>query len=125
MLTEERLVAFLWTADAARARRFYEGVLGLTFVGDSDHLMTFDSGPARVALVKSNEPVTPPHGTAAGWNVRDLRAAMRELAGRGVAFERVKGMEQDALGFWSPVPGQGVAWFFDPDGNRLSLNGPV
>ena len=35
------------------------------------------------------------------------------------------GLPHDELGIWSPVPGQGVAWFFDPDGNRLSLNGEV
>ena len=32
MLTDERLVAFLVTADAERARGFYEGKLGLTLV---------------------------------------------------------------------------------------------
>jgi catechol 2,3-dioxygenase-like lactoylglutathione lyase family enzyme len=125
MLTEERLVAFLWTADAARARAFYEDVLGLTFDGDHDHLMHFDSGPASIALAKSDQPVTPPHGTAMGWRVGDLKASVRDLMARGVVFERVEGMPQDDLQIWSPVPGQGVAWFKDPDDNRLSLNGPI
>jgi catechol 2,3-dioxygenase-like lactoylglutathione lyase family enzyme len=125
VLAEERLVAFVWTANAARARAFYEGVLGLILVGDHDHLMTFDSGPARIALVKSNAPVTPPPGTAVGWNVGDLRASVRALAARGVVFEHVEGMPQDELQIWSPVPGEGVAWFKDPDDNRLSLNGPL
>ncbi len=123
-LAEERLVAFVWTADAERARAFYEGQLGLTFAGDSDHLMTFDSGPARIALVKSNGPVTPPPGTAVGWNVGDLRERVRQLSERGVVFDPVEGLPPDELQIWSPVPGQGVAWFKDPDDNRLSLNGP-
>ena len=125
MLTQERLVAFVWTADPPRARAFYEGKLGLTFAGDHDHLMTFDSGAARIALVKGNQPVTPPPGTAVGWNVGDLRAAVRDLMARGIVFERVEGMQQDQLQIWSPVPGEGVAWFKDPDDNRLSLNGPL
>ncbi len=125
MLTQDRFVAFLWTADAKRARAFYEGVLGLTFVGDHDHLITFDSGPARIALVKSEQPITPSPGAAVGWNVADLRASVRALAARGVVFERVEGMVRDELHIWSPVPGQGVAWFKDPDDNRLSLNGPT
>lgn len=125
MLAQERLVAFVWTADPARARAFYEGMLQLTFAGDHDHLMTFDSGPARVSLVKSREPITPPPGTALGWNVGDLRAAVRDLMARGVVFDRVDGMVQDELQIWSPAPGQGVAWFKDPDGNRLSLSGPT
>jgi catechol 2,3-dioxygenase-like lactoylglutathione lyase family enzyme len=125
MLTQERLVAFLATSDAARARAFYEGVLGLTFVLDHEHLMFFDSGPARVALQKSQGPIAPPFGTALGWNVGDLKARVRDLMARGVVFETYKGMAQDELQIWSPVPGEGVAWFKDPDGNLLSLNGPI
>jgi catechol 2,3-dioxygenase-like lactoylglutathione lyase family enzyme len=125
MLTEERLVAFLATADAARARAFYEGKLELTLVLDEEHLMFFESGPARLALQKSDKPVTTPFGTAEGWNVRDLRANDRDLMARGVVFERFEGMQQDDLNIWSPVPGEGVAWFKDPDANLLSLNGPI
>jgi catechol 2,3-dioxygenase-like lactoylglutathione lyase family enzyme len=125
VLTEEKLVAFVWTADAQRARAFYEGVLGLTFAGDHDHLMHFDSGPARIALVKSDQPVTPPPGTAVGWTVGDLKTSIRDLMARGLVFEHIEGMQQDELQIWSPVPGQGVAWFKDPDDNRLSLNGPI
>ena len=125
MLAQERLVAFIWTADAERARAFYEGVLQLTFVGDHGHLVLFDSGPARVALVRSEGPVTPTQGTAMGWNVGDLKASVRDLMARGVVFERYEGMAQDDLQIWSPVPGEGVVWFKDPDANLLSLNGPI
>ena len=121
MLADERLVAFLWTSDRARARAFYEGVLGLKCLGDQDYLMSFDSGPARISFVTSDTPITPPKGTAAGWVVGDLRARVRELAARGVVFER--GPNSDELGIWWPEPNVGVAWFLDPDGNRLSLNG--
>jgi catechol 2,3-dioxygenase-like lactoylglutathione lyase family enzyme len=124
MLADEKLTAFLWTADAERARAFYEGVLGLTFAGDHGHLVHFESGPTRVAFVRSEAPITPPPGTAMGWQVRDLIATVKDLTARGVAFERGD-LPHDDLGIWSPVPGQGVAWFLDPDGNRLSVNGPL
>ena len=52
----------------------------------------------------------------------DIRATLRDLVSRGVVFERYEGMEQDDLGVWSPMPGTGVAWFKDPDGNLLSLS---
>jgi hypothetical protein len=68
--------------------------------------------------------VTPPHGTALGCEVGDLRGAIGTLVARGVTFER-RALDQDELGIWSPVPGQGVAWFFDPDGSRLSLSGAI
>src|SRR6185312_1473390 len=125
MLTDERLVAFLVTTDAERARAFYVGKLGLTLVMDDEHLIFFDSGPARIALQKSAKPVAPPFGTAAGWNVRDLRGSVRDLMARDVVFERYASMQQDDLNIWSPAPGQGVAWFKDPDNNLLSLIGPI
>ena len=122
MLAQEKLVAFLATSNSTAARGFYEGVLGLTFAGEHEHLVLFDSGPSRVALQKTDT-VTPRFGTAMGWEVTDLRGVMRQLIGRGVAFERFEGMQQDDLGVWSPGgPTTGVAWFKDPDGNLLSLS---
>lgn len=123
MLTDETLVAFITTARPQDARAFYEDVLGLSFVSDGDHLMVFESGPARVSLVKSEAAAIRP-GTAAGWQVKDLRATVHELVERGVTFERYD-MDQDELGIWSPVAGQGVAWFKDPDGHTLSVAGPI
>jgi catechol 2,3-dioxygenase-like lactoylglutathione lyase family enzyme len=121
MLGQEKLVAFLATTDAVRARAFFEGVLGLTFVEDHQYLVVFETDSARLNLQKTDK-VTPPYGTAVGWSVRDLRATMREMIARGVVFERYEGMDQDEMGVWSPAPGAGVAWFKDPDGNLLSVN---
>ena len=123
MLAQETLEAFLGTSNSAKARAFYEGVLGLTFAGEHEHLVEFDAGAARVRLQKTDK-VSPPFGTALGWRVRDLKGVIRALMAKGVTFER-GGLPHDELGIWSPVPGQGVAWFFDPDGNRLSLNGEI
>ena len=103
MLSEETLVAFTTTAQPKEARAFYEDVLGLSLVSDGDHLMVFESGAGRVSVVKGeNADVRP--GTALGWNVKDLRASVHELAGRGVVFERYN-MDQDDLGsgFQSPA----------------------
>ena len=123
MLSEETLVAFTTTAKPEEARAFYEHVLGLSLVSDGDYLMVFESGAGRVSVVKGGTAEVRP-GTALGWNVKDLRASVRELAGRGVVFERYD-MDQDELGIWSPVAGQGVAWFQDPDGHTLSVAGPI
>ena len=121
MLANEKLEAFLATADAGRARAFFEGVLGLTFVEDNEYLVMFETDSARLNLQKT-EVVKPPFGTAVGWQVKDLRGTIRGLMDRGVSFERYEGMQQDDLAIWSPAPGVGVAWFKDPDGNLLSLS---
>jgi hypothetical protein len=53
-----------------------------------------------------------------------VNAAVRSLVAGGVSFERFPGMDQDDDGVWRPPGGGGVAWFRDPDGNRLSLSQP-
>ena len=64
-----------------------------------------------------------PHpGTVLGWEVPDITAAVTELKGAGVQFERYEFMRQDPLGVWSAPDGSKVAWFKDPEGNLLSLS---
>lgn len=122
MLERYATVAMLCTSDAVRARSFFEGVLGLTFVEDQPYALVFQTHNATLRVAKV-EQVSPPTGTALGWRVPDVRAAVRALAARGIVFERFPGMGQDDLGVWSPAgPTTGVAWFKDPDGNLLSLS---
>jgi catechol 2,3-dioxygenase-like lactoylglutathione lyase family enzyme len=122
MLGQEKLVAMLGTTQPDAARAFFEGALGLTFVGDYPHALMFESGGVRL-MVQKGEAVSPPRGTALGWNVSDLKSVMTTLIARGVSFERFEGMDQDDLGVWRPSgPTTGVAWFKDPDGNLLSLS---
>ena len=121
MLEGAIVQAFLLTTDPQRARSFFEGVLGLRFLSGDEFGLEFDTGGAilRLALVES---FTPQRGTALGWRVSDVPAAVRELAARGVVFERYDGMDQDDLGIWHPPGGGNVAWFKDPDGNTLSVS---
>jgi len=114
-------MGFLLVTDAARAKAFYSGVLGLPVQHEDDYAVVVDAGgtPLRLAVV---EHVPEPVGTNAGWLVDDINDAVRRLAAAGVTFERFEGMDQDADGVWRPPGGGGVAWFRDPDGNRLSLS---
>lgn len=120
MLSEQQLVAFVATADPARARAFYEGVLGLTLVEDAPFALVFDANGTRLRVAKVGQ-VTPATYTVLGWTVPDIVAQVTELGARGVSFERYSGIAQDARGIWSTDDGDRVAWFRDPDGNVLSL----
>jgi catechol 2,3-dioxygenase-like lactoylglutathione lyase family enzyme len=120
VLGEAELVAFLATADAARARGFYEGVLGLRVVEDGPYALVLDTAGVTVRVQKV-ERVTPPSGTALGWSVPDAATAVRALSKRGVDLMRYQGLEQDDLGIWTSPAGARVAWFADPDGNVLSV----
>lgn len=115
--------AVIGVSDTDRARAFYEGKLGLRFIGDDGFGITFDANGIVLRASRVSEAVPVPY-TALGWRVPDVTAKVRELRARGVVFERFGGeMEQDDLGVWHPHGGGSVAWFKDPDGNLLSLSG--
>jgi catechol 2,3-dioxygenase-like lactoylglutathione lyase family enzyme len=123
VLTRSRLVCFVATADAERARAFYEGKLGLPLIEDNGYSLVFDAHgtPLRMQRV---ETVAPHPYTALGWEVDDLAATVRALAAAGVAMARFPGLALDADGIWDTPDGTRVAWFLDPDGNTLSLHQP-
>jgi catechol 2,3-dioxygenase-like lactoylglutathione lyase family enzyme len=113
-------VLFLATADAARARAFYEDVLGLEFVADEYVALVFRVGGSVLRIQKVEQVQAAPY-TALGWDVPDIRAAVRQLRDAGATFERFDGMSQDADAIWRAPSGALVAWFRDPDGHVLSL----
>ena len=123
MLADRDVTAFLATADAGSARRFYEGVLGLRLIEDTPFALVFAAGGTTLRIQKLAALTPAPH-TVLGWSVPDIAAAVRALAERGVRFERFEGMRQDGLGIWLSPSGARVAWFKDPDGNLLSLTEP-
>jgi catechol 2,3-dioxygenase-like lactoylglutathione lyase family enzyme len=73
----------------------------------------------RVTLVPDHKPSP---FTVLAWRVPDLRAAMEDLASRGVRFGSYPGYEQDAEGIWTAPNGNRIAWFEDPDGNIIGLH---
>ena len=120
MLGHAAIVAFVATADAGRARGFYEGALGLTLCEDSPFALVFDANGV-VLRVQTVPSVTAAQYTALGWTVTDIRDTMTALVHRGVVFERYAGLAQDDAGIWRSPGGAQIAWFRDPDGNILSL----
>jgi catechol 2,3-dioxygenase-like lactoylglutathione lyase family enzyme len=115
-----QLVAFVGAVDLGRARRFYEGVLGLEVVEETAYALVFDVGGANLRVTRVERVVAAPY-TVLGWTVRDVDAAVRELGARGVAAVLYDGLEQDELGIWRAAGGARVAWLRDPDGNLLSV----
>ena len=120
MLADFNLMAFLATTDGARARAFYEGVLGLRFVSEDDFAVVYDIKGIEFRLQKLRELTPQPH-TALGWSVDGIDRVVRDIAARGGSFEHFPQLGQDAAGIWQSPSGARVAWLRDPDGNLLSL----
>jgi catechol 2,3-dioxygenase-like lactoylglutathione lyase family enzyme len=122
MLGSIDIVAFVPTTDAARARAFYEGVLGLRFVKDDGFAMVLDANGIMVRVAKVAADWKPAQFTILGWEVSDIENVVRALQEKGVHFEIFGFFKQDELGIWTAPTGDKVAWFKDPDGNVLSVS---
>ncbi len=119
MLASRPIMAFVATQDPERAKPFYRDVLGLKLLSDEPFALVFDAHGTTLRVQKAG-PFTPQPFTVLGWEVEDIRAALRALAGRGVVIDRYPQLQQDELGVWDAGPAL-IAWFKDPDGNTLSL----
>lgn len=115
------MIGSISVTDANRARGFYAGMLGMTFVQDDGFAMVLRCGSNMVRLVIMPQ-VAPAQFAILGWESADLEADIRALAARGVLFVRYSFLPQDELDIWSAPDGSSVAWFKDPDGNTLSLS---
>ena len=122
MLDSTNIVAFVPTKDSAKAREFYEGVLGLRFVKDDGFAMVLDANGIMIRVAKVGNDFTPAQFTILGWQVSRIEGVVRDLQKKGVHFEIFGLFKQDELGIWTAPTGDKVAWFKDPDGNILSVS---
>jgi catechol 2,3-dioxygenase-like lactoylglutathione lyase family enzyme len=121
MLSSAKVVAFLATADAARAKAFYGGVLGLPVLSEDSFAVVFDANGTTLRATIVQDVVPAPY-TVLGWDVQDIAGTARRLTAAGVVFERYAWLQQDELGIWRAPGGTKVAWFKDLDGNLLSVS---
>jgi predicted enzyme related to lactoylglutathione lyase len=121
MLSEATIHAYIPVSDVARARKFYEGTLGLKPKQEYAGGVIYECGGAEVFMYP-----TPNAGTSqasqAFWEVKDVEAEVAELKKRGVKFE-----EYDMPGITtknSIATGGGAktAWFKDTEGNILAIS---
>ena len=123
MLGSADLIAFVPTRDPAKARKFYEEILGLNFMSEDPFALVFNAHGTtlRIANVSEVSAFRPAPFTIVGWQVTNVSDTAGDLFKKGIRFERFPGMNQDTQGVWESPSGARVAWFKDPDGNILSI----
>jgi catechol 2,3-dioxygenase-like lactoylglutathione lyase family enzyme len=122
ILGQSKLIAFVHVTDPAKARAFYEGVLGLRLVEDEKPFaLVFDANGTMLRVTPVSE-FQPTASTMLGWAVESIEETVKRLTAAGVPFQRYPGLnDADPLGIWKAPGGARVAWFHDPDGNVLSV----
>ncbi len=123
MLKDTSSSAIVAVSDIDRARRFYEGVLGLTVEDEAmGEVLTFRTGATRLVVYRSDEAGSN-RANAVVWGVGDeIDAITADLRGKGVTFEHY---DMPGVTYADGIHSGGgfrMVWFKDPDGNILHLN---
>ena len=124
MLSDHPIGPTLPASDIARARRFYEEVLGFDPIDVIDETgeVVYESGGTAFFVYPSGVAGTS-EATAAAWRVPDLRSAVAELRPAGVVFLEYDLEELRTHDAIAAMPdGTLVAWFEDTEGNILALD---
>jgi methylmalonyl-CoA/ethylmalonyl-CoA epimerase len=101
--------------DLARARSFYQNVLGMEFLFDAGSMCFFRCGEIRFALGLSEVPVSI-GATILYFKVEDIHKTHQSLEGQGVEF-----LQPPHLVARMPDHELWLAFLKDPDGNTLAL----
>ena len=122
MLEDAMQVGFVGVSDLDAAHRFYGEVLGLVLEDARPFALVHTSAGTQLRITLVEKVKAAPY-TVLGWAVADLEDEIDRLVAAGVAFNRYENMDQDDRGIWTSPGGARIAWFLDPDGNNLSLQG--
>jgi catechol 2,3-dioxygenase-like lactoylglutathione lyase family enzyme len=107
--------------DLDRARKFYEGTLGLKTADEmGGEVLTMKSGETTINVYRSEFAGTN-QATALTFDVDDIAAEVRELKNKGVFFEQYDMPGLERKGDLHVAEGMKTAWFKDPDGNILCV----
>ena len=121
MLENSKAFSGFAAPDIPKVKEFYEKTLGLKVTEDHGLLTLHLAGGNNVLIYPKPDHVAA-NFTVLNFPVTDVDAAVEELSGRGVVFEKYDGPEikTDAKGI---MRGNGptIAWFKDPAGNILSV----
>ena len=120
MLGDSKAFSGFSTNDIPKAKQFYADTLGIEVTEENGMLTLNLAGGDRPTLVYPKPDHEPATFTILNFPVANIDDAARELADRGVQFERYEGMGQDELGVMRDQ-GPPIAWFKDPAGNVLSV----
>ena len=122
MLAASKVIGFVPTKDAAKARSFYEGNLGFRFVSEDNVCLVVRAGETMIRIAKTPN-FTPAPYTVLGWEVANIEASSRRAAeARSRSSRSIPSWKTKNSGIWTAPSGDKVAWFKDPDGNVLSVS---
>jgi catechol 2,3-dioxygenase-like lactoylglutathione lyase family enzyme len=118
MLADRPAVATIAVKDLPAAKKFYEGVLGLTQIDSQGaEAVTYATGAGKLMVYRSQFAGTN-KATAATWMVgEDIERIVKALKAKGLVFEHYDMPQMKRDGDIHVSQDTKAAWFKDPDGN--------
>jgi catechol 2,3-dioxygenase-like lactoylglutathione lyase family enzyme len=104
--------------DIPAAEKFYSETLGLEVSEENGMLTLHIAGGTEILIYPKGDDHVPATYTILNFPVDDIDAAVEELVGRGVEFEKYNMVDENGIARDSGPP---IAWFKDPAGNILSV----
>ena len=122
MLTNAPVHPTLPVIDLERAKKFYEGTLGLKVIlEDPSPGAVLQAGEGTTLYIYQRAATRADH-TVAGFTVKDVEATVKELKVKGVVFEDVDAPGLRTVDGVATMGEIKAAWFKDTEGNTLSVN---
>ena len=122
MLKNAPITPYIPAADVTRARRFYEGTLGLVPREEYAGGVIYECGRGTSFFMYPSPGAGTSKASYAFWTVDDVEAEVAELKARGVVFEEYKMPGITTVNSIATAGGAKTAWFKDTEGNILAVS---
>jgi len=121
MLQSAPIRAYIPVTDVSRARKFYEGKIGLVPKQEFAGGVIYECGGCEVYMYPTSNAGTS-KASQAFWEVEDVEAEVKELKARGVKFEEYDLPGASMKNSIATGGGAKTAWFKDTEGNILAVS---
>jgi predicted enzyme related to lactoylglutathione lyase len=121
MLSAAPIRAYIPVSDVSRARKFYEGIVGLIPKHEYAGGVIYECGGTEVFMYPTSNAGTS-KASQAFWQVDDVEAEVADLKARGVKFEEYDMPGQTMTNSILTRGGAKTAWFKDTEGNILAVS---
>jgi predicted enzyme related to lactoylglutathione lyase len=121
MLSAAPIRAYIPASDISRARKFYEGIIGLRPKEEYAGGVIYECGGTEVFMYPTRNAGTS-KASQAFWVVADVEAEVADLKARGVTFEHYDMPGMTMKNSIATAGGAKTAWFKDTEGNILAVS---
>jgi catechol 2,3-dioxygenase-like lactoylglutathione lyase family enzyme len=122
VLKNSPIVPYIPVANVGRARRFYEGTLGLTPKEEYAGGVIYECGNGSWVFMYPSPGAGTSKASTAFWAVADVAAEVAELKARGVVLEEYDLPGIKTVNGIATAGGAKTAWFKDTEGNILAIS---